>query len=200
MKFLLLLLFHVVNARHFHTTKHPNKYKIINGHPYINYYTFYNGYGNFHRMNENDCFDYDYNFSNVMICCDFRIINEVKITINFNSNFDNSKMYRRLLNSLRNTPTDYSKFENIYNQTYLLNFITSNMFTADEDNLIEEFKYIDEIKNYKIIRQHHHCQKSKFKLIQEENDNNFLKFIGYLILIVLFCKLAGECIKQINKN
>ena len=174
---------------------HPSKYKIINGEAYINYYTL-NGYTGLQKM-DNNCEDYDYNFNNINICCDYHTIIEIKYFLYFNKNISINILKRRLINSLRNTPNSWVKI-NQNNLNYTFTFMTNEMFFGDEDNLLEEFKYINNLKNYKKNKKEYYCKKSKFELIQEVNDTNFMNFILILSAVCIFCNIIFNICKNIN--
>ena len=105
----------------------------------------------------------------------------------FNKTINESDINRRFINSLRNTPVKWTSLENINNYTYIFKFMNTHMYNGDEDNLIEEFNYINELKNYKINRQHLFCSKSKFKIMQENNDNYIFIAIVSILAIWAFC-------------
>ena len=90
------------------------------------------------------------------------------------------KLNRQLINSLRNTPNDWTAIKQI-NNTIIFTFISNNMFEADVDNLKEELNYIDNIISYNIYYDIYSCKQSDYDIMQENNDNS------------LFTDLATRC-------
>ena len=185
--FLITLFFTTTNAHIFH---HPTKYKLINKEAYIDRYTFY-GYTGYHKMDETDCLDYDYNFNNKIICCDWQIINKDILTINFNHSVNIQNLNRQLINSLQNTPDDWTTIKQI-NNTTIFTFISNDMFEADINSLEEELNYIDHIISYNIIKNNNNCKQSAYDIMQENNNNSFLKISGIIIIIIILYCLCKE--------
>ena len=189
MNFLFFLLIPTGNAM---VHNHPPKYTIIHGEPYVNYYTI-SGYTGFEKLDPDTYCDYNYNFSNNFICCDYINIKTVSITLNFNKNISINNNKRHLTNSLRNTPDNWVQFHKIINYTYEFIFITTNMFKADEDNLIEETLYLDNFKSYSKKSQVFICEKSDFKLIQEANDADFVNVLVIIAALIILCNSLKYC-------
>ena len=185
--FLITLFFTTTNAHVFH---HPTKYKIINREAYIDRHTFY-GYTGYHKMDEVYCLDYDYNFNNKIICCDWQTINKDTLTLKFNHSTNIQNLNRLLINSLRNTPDDWTTIEQI-NNTIKFIFISNDMFEADIDNLKEELYYIDNIISYNIYYDIYSCQQSEYDIMQENNDNSFLMILGIFGIIIILCCICKE--------
>lgn len=185
----LLLILPICHAM---VHRHPSKYIIIKGEPYINYYTI-SGYTGFDKLDPEINCDYNYKFNNNIVCCDFINIKKVSITLNFDKNISLINNKRHLINSLRNIPDNWVQFHKIINYTYVFTFMTTNMFKADEDNLIEDTKYLDNFKSYSKKSQVLTCQKSDFKLIQEANDANFVDIIIIIAAVIIIMSAIKNC-------
>ena len=187
--YLLLFIIPVCNAM---VHRHPPKYTIIHGEPYINYYTM-SGYTGFDKLDPEYNCDYNYNFSNNIICCDYMNIKKGTITLNFDKNISLKNTKRHLITSLRNTPNNWAELHKIKNYTYEFTFMTTNMFKADEDNLIEETKYLDNFKSYSKKIQGFTCQKSNYELLKESRDADFFEVILIIVAIVVLCNALKNC-------
>ena len=187
-----ILLFVLFSTCHAMPYRHPPHYKIIHGEPYINYYTI-GGYTGFDKLDPEVNCDYNYNFLNNIICCDYKNVKKVSFTFNFDKNITLNTNKRHLINSLRNTPDNWVEFHKTINHTYEFIFMTTNMFKADEDNLIEETKYLDNFNSFIKKKEILTCHKSDFRLIQEANDDDFLEFIIILAAVIILCNALKSC-------
>ena len=192
--FLLFLFFTSCNALAY---RHPPKYTIIKGEPYINYYTL-NGYTGFDKMDT--CEVYEYDFNNHHACCVYRTITKYTFKIDFYKNISTKILQRRLINSLRNTPTSWAQLNKKFNNSYTFEFLSNDMFKGDKDNLIEEFTYLDYFKSYNLKKEDLICKKSKFELIQEHNDEEFVNAVIIIFLVCLICSCLKSCLESLSNN
>lgn len=193
----MFLLFLFITSCNAFAYRHPPKYTIIKGEPYINYYTL-NGYTGFDKMNT--CEDYEYDFNNYHACCVYRTIKKYTFEIDFNNNISTKILQRRLINSLRNTPNTWSQLKKKINNSYTFEFLSNSMFEGDKDNLIEEFTYLDYFKSYNLKEKYLICKKSNFELIQEHNDEEFLNVICIICIIVVSCGCLKACLDCFANN